>query len=248
VATTGTYNYDPQIVEVIDEAFERGALMDPKDIGQRHLESFFRSLKTMLNSEWSNIGVRRWMIQQAQEPMTVGKGDFRLPIGAIDIVGAVLRRSNADTELYPISRDDYLAIPTKTINGRPDRYWVDRQAGNFSATLSNKRVYLWQRGSNTTDIVVYDYFRQIQDVGAPKNTPQIPTNAMAALMAGMSAYMAEKFKPERFDKMMLRYKGPNWADPTRTIGGELGALLMEDRERSDIEISVDFTRRGRPGR
>jgi hypothetical protein len=241
VATTGTYTFDPQIAEVIDEAFERGALTDPKDVGQRHLDSFFRSLKLMLNSEWSNIGIRRWMIQQAQEPMTVGKGDFRLPIGAIDIIGAVLRRSTTDTEMYSISRDDYLTIPDKNINGRPDRYWVDRQAGNFSATLSNKRVYLWQRGSNTTDIVVYDYFRQIQDPGALANTLQIPANAMAALTCGMAAYMAEKFKPERFQGLMLRYRGPNWADPTRTIGGALGELLMEDRERSDVEISMDFT-------
>jgi hypothetical protein len=200
----------------------------------------------MLNSEWSNLGLRRWMIQQATEAMTVGKGDFRLPIGAIDVVGAVLRRGTVDTEMYVISRDDYLKIPTKEINGRPDRYWVDRQAGNFSATLSNKRVYIWQRGSNTTDEIVYDYFRQIEDVGAPRNTLQIPTNAMAALNAGMAAYMAEKFKPERFEKMMLRYKGPNWSDPTRAIGGELGSLLMEDREKSDIEISVNFS--GRPGR
>lgn len=248
MATTGTYTYDPQIVEVIDEAFERGALMDPKDVGQRHLESFFRSLKLMLNSEWQNIGIRRWMIQQATEAMTVGKGDFRLPIGAIDVIGMVLRRDTADTEMYAISRDDYLAIPTKTINGRPDRYWVDRQAGNFSSTLSNARVYLWQRGSNTTDIVVYDYLRQIQDPGAPRNTVQIPTRAMNALICGMSAYMAEKFNPERFPIQMVRYRGPNWADPTKTIGGALGELLMEDRERSDIEISVDFTNRGLRGR
>lgn len=245
MATTGTYLYDPQIAEVMDEAFERGALMDPKDIGQRHIESFFRSLRTMLNSEWSNLGERRWMIEQTSEPMTVDKFQFRLPIGAIDVVGMVLRRNNADTEMYAISREDYLAIPDKTINGRPDRWWVDRQAGNFSTTLSNKVVNLWQRGSNTTDEIVYDYLRQIQDPGAPRNTLQIPANAMAALMAGMSAYMAEKFRPERFPLLMVRYKGPNWADPTKTVGGELGALLMEDRERSDIELMANFTGRGR---
>jgi hypothetical protein len=117
---------------------------------------------------------------------------------------------------------------------------MDRQAGNFSATLSNKMVYFWQRGSNTTDQIVYDYFRQIQDPGAPKNTLQIPANAQDALNCGMAAYMAEKYKPERFEKLMVRYKGPNWSDPTKAIGGALGALLMEDREKSDIEISVDF--------
>lgn len=240
MATTGTYLYDPQIVEVIDEAFERGCLMDPKDVGSRHIESFFRSLKLMLNSEWSNIGCRRWMIQQATETTTPGMGSFRLPIGAIDVVGAVLRRANRDAEMYPISRDDFLTIADKTINGRPDRYWVDRQAGNFSATLSNKVVNLWQRGSNTTDIVVYDYLRQIQDVGSPRNTLQIPLNAMYAMNCGMAAYMAEKFKPERFDKLMVRYRGPDWADTTKVIKGALGELLMEDREKSDIDLSVDY--------
>lgn len=240
MATTGTYLFDPQITELMDEAFERGALMDPKDIGQRHIESFFRSLKLMLNSEWSNIGCRRWMVQQATQTLTVGQSSFRMPIGAIDIVGAVLRRVNIDTELYPISRQDYLTIADKTINGRPDRYWVDRQAGNFSATLSNKVVNFWQRASNTTDTIVYDYMRQIQDPGAQKNTLQIPTNAMYAMNCGMAAYMAEKFKPERFPGLMVRYRGPDWADTTKAIKGALGELLMTDRETSDIEISVDF--------
>lgn len=243
MSTTNTYLFDPQMASVIDEAFERGALMDPKDIGQRHLDSFFRSLKLMLNSEWSNLGVRRWMIQQATEVMTVGKESFRLPIGAIDICGAVLRRGNTDTEMYAISRQDYLVIADKTINGRPDRYYVDRLAGNFSSTLSNKTVKIWQRGSNTTDEIVYDYFRQIQDAGNPKNTVQIPPNAQAALNCGMAAYMAEKFKPERFELLMVRYRGPDWARPERTIGGALGELLMEDREKSDMDISVDFSGR-----
>lgn len=240
MATTGTHNYDPQLAEVIDEAFERGALMDPKDVGAKHIKSFFRSLKIMLNSEWSTIGIRRWMIQQATEPMTVGKGNFRLPIGAIDVVGAILRREGRDTEMYPISRQDYLVIADKAINGHPDRFYIDRQAGNFSTTLSNKMAYIWQRGSNTTDTIVYDYFRQIEDPGAPRNTLQIPAEAMNALNCGMAAYMAEKFKPERFEMLMKRYKGPFWAEPSRPIGGALGELRMEDRERSDIEISVDF--------
>lgn len=240
MATSLTYNFDPQIAEVIDEAFERGAMMDPKDIGTRHIESFFRSLKLMINSEWSTIGIRRWMIQQGTEPMTVGKASFRLPIGAVDIVGAILRRAGIDTEMDPISRQDYLTIADKTLTGRPDRYYVDRQAGNFSSTLSNNVVHLWQCGSNTTDSVVYDYLRQMQDPGNPKNTLQIPARAMNALNCGMAAMMAEKFKPERFSALMVRYRGPDWADTTKVIKGALGELLMEDRERSDVEVSVDF--------
>lgn len=221
--------------------------MDPKDVGARHIESFMRSLKLMLNSEWSNLGVRRWMIQQTSQTMSIGLDSFRLPIGAIDVVGAVYRKGSIDTEMYMISRQDYLTIADKTINGRPDRWWIDRQAGNFSSTLSNKRMYFWQRGSNAVDQIVYDYFRQVQDPGNPKNQLQIPSNAQDALNCGMAAYMAEKFKPERFGLLMTRYKGPDWADPKKSLGGALGSLLMEDRERSDIEISVDFSGRNTRG-
>jgi hypothetical protein len=243
VATALTHNYDPQIAEVIDEAFERGALMDPKDVGVRHLDSFFRSLKLMLNSEWSNLGVRRWMIQRTSELMTIGKSSFHPPAGCVDILGMIIRRDETDTEMYPISRQDYLVIADKSIRGRPDRWYLDRQAGNFSPLLSSKTVYFWQCGSNTTDVLVYDYFRQIEDAGAMGNTLQIPANAMNALVCGMAAHMAEKFAPQRFEMLMVRYRGPGWADPTRSIGGALGELRMEDRERSDIEINVDFTRR-----
>lgn len=240
--TTGTYTFDPQIAEIFDEAFEIGAGMNPADVGRQHLESAFRSLKRMLNSEWSNIGIHRWSIQQAIEPMTIGKASFRLPIGAIDVMGMVLSRDGRVTEMYPISRQEYLIIVDKALKGRPDRFYVDRQAGNFNTTLSNATVYIWQCGQNTTDSIVYDYFRQIQDPGSLKNTLQIPARAVHAITLGLAASLAAKFKIEKFEGLMRWYRGPRWQE-ANAHGGALGEMLQEDRERSDIEINMDFTRR-----
>src|SRR5206468_532901 len=150
----------PLVNELFDEAFERAGI-DVTAPGTVHLKGAFRSLRTMLNSEWSTLGIRQWQIAQAQShTVAVGEVSFLLPLGQIDITEAVLRRPGsgatpADVEMYPITRQEYTMITNKTVKGRPDRYFVDRQ-------FAQKVVYYWQAGSNTTDQIIYNAFHQNQ--------------------------------------------------------------------------------------
>src|SRR5690554_5003546 len=170
MATTGTYTFDPDIAEIFDEAFERAGLA-PQGIGASHIRSAIRSLKFMLASEWSTIGVRQWQIQQFTQPLTsVGQTTFTLPAGVLDIMQAVLRQGGRDIEMWALTRSEYMQIADKQQKGRPDRYFVDRQAGT-------RTVFLWQAAENTTDVIVYDGFRQIEDVGEMANTLQMPPHA-----------------------------------------------------------------------
>ena len=224
--TSGTYTFDPQINEIFDESFEMAGL-DPSTVGLSHIQSAFRSLKLMINSEWSTIGIRQWMIEQRTQAMSVGLGSFVLPAGSLDVMGMVLRRNGRDTEMYAISRDEYLKIVDKSLQGRPDRYFVDRHA-------NVRTVRFWQLGENATDIIVYDLFRQIQDPGPMSNTLHIPPMAMHALTLGLAFKLALKFSPDRAAGLGVLYRGP---DPNR-IGGALDQLRQEDRERSDIEVGM----------
>lgn len=228
MSTTGTYTFDPDIAEIFDEAFERAGIA-PQALGASHTRSALRSLKFMLNSEWATIGVRQWMIDQGTQELELGQASFALPPGGIDIMQAVLRRAGSDTELYPISRSDYLIIVDKNQRGRPDRYFVDRQAGA-------KVVRIWQASENATDIIVYDYFRQMQDVGELSNTLQMPAHALEACVAGLAWRLAVKFQPERARALEVYYRGP---DPNR-IGGCLEHMRQEDRERGDIQTYAAF--------
>jgi hypothetical protein len=227
--TSGSHSICPRVHEILDEAFEIAG-MDPSAIGTGHITSSFRSLKFMLNSEWSTIGIRQWMVQQGTQAMSVGLDSFTLPTGAIDVMGMVLRRNGRDTEMYQISRDEYLKIVDKNLQGRPDRYFVDRQASGVT-------VKFWQLGENTTDIIVYDYLRQIEDAGALRNSLQIPPIALNAMVLGLAFRLALKFAPERAAAIGALYRGP---DPNR-IGGALDQLRQEDRERSDIEIGMTMS-------
>lgn len=229
MATTGTYNFDPKLAELLDEAAERAG-MDPVALGAAHIKSAMRSLKFMLNSEWSTIGVRQWMVEQATQSLSEGDKTFTLPAGAIDVLGAVLRRDGKDTEMYPISRQEYLILVDKDSRGRPDRYFVDRQAGA-------KTVYFWQAAVNSTDVIVYDFLRQIEDVGNMQSTFELPAYAFDAAADGLAMRLAQKFNRERYDELRVSYGGP--AYPER-LGGRLERLRQEDRERSDIEIRAVY--------
>lgn len=230
MATTGTYTFDPDIAEIFDEAFERAGL-DPRAIGASHIRSALRSLKFMLNSEWATIGVRQWMIAEGSAELEVGQTSFTLPAGAIDIMQAVLRRNGHDTEMGTMSRSDYLALVDKDRPGRPDRYFVDRQAGT-------KVVRIWQAAENATDIIVYDYFRQIQDVGEMANTLQMPAHAFEACVAGLAYNLAVKFNADRVSLLRVAYGGQGY--PALINGGALERMRQEDRERGDLHLYAAY--------
>lgn len=233
MATSGTYNYTPLVRELVDEAFERAGI-DLISIGTYHLKGAFRSLRTMLNSEWSTMGIRQWQVLQAQvHTVSVGESNFLLPVGQLDITEAVLRRQGSgvtpsDVEMYPITRQEYTMIANKTVKGRPDRYFVDRQ-------FAQKVVYYWQCGSNTTDQIIYNAFHQNQDVADNLGANlDIPTYAQEALIAGLAAKIALKWNAQRYELLQAAYAGPQWSQNPLNPGGALGALRAEDRERGDI--------------
>lgn len=230
----------------MDEAFEQAGI-SPEVTVTAHIKSFFRSLRLQLNSEWATIGIRQWQIIQAEEHvLSVGETQFNPPAGFLDITEAVLRRPGAlatyaDVEMYPITRSEYTLITNKLIQGRPDRYFVDRQAGVNTVTgLANAMVNYWQAGSNNTDIIVYNYFHQDQDVtDTLSDTLDIPVIAKSAMTAGVAAKMALKFNPAKFPMLQSIYAGDppiDWMNPR----GLLGALRAEDRERGDIQIYAAF--------
>jgi len=239
MGTSGTYNYGSLVRELFDEGFERAGI-DLVAIGTYHLKGAFRSLRLMLNSEWSTLGIRQWQIMEAQtHTVSVGETNFLLPVGMLDITEAVLRRQGAgvtpaDVEMYPITRQEYMMITNKLIKGRPDRYFVDRQFGQ-------KVVYYWQAGSNTTDQIIYNGFHQNQDVADNLAANlDIPTYANEALVAGLAAKFALKWNFPKYQALMEYYAGPQWSQNPLNPGGVLGMLRTEDRERGDITTYPAF--------
>lgn len=235
MADSGIFSqFNPDLAEFIEEAFERAG-MAPQDIGAAHIKSAKRSISFMVNSEWQLLGFRQWMITRAQYQTTTGLATFAMPAGAIDIFDAVLIRNTYATPINRMSRSEYLEIPNKTMTGRPDRYFVDRQAEGNTVTV-------WRSPENNTDIIDYYYFRQMARPGRMSNTLQMPPHASAAFVSGLAARLAEKFTKDAFAGLWMQYCGGS-LEPGK-VGGILQAALEEDRERADVALTVMLNPRG----
>lgn len=243
MAASGTYGFNPQLADHIDEAFERCGIA-PSDLKAEHIRSALRSAN-LLFSDWQNFGYKQYALVKTSQALTAGVNSFLLPVGGFDIFHATLKRSGKETEMYPLSRSDYNALHDKTLTGRPDRYFVDRST--FTQDDPQSTVYLWQSPENSTDTIEIWYIRKQQDAGNMSNTLDLSPNYQEAFASGFAYFLSRKYAPGRSKSLKDDYLGRNYDDfRNSSPGGALGRALAEDRDTSDAVLRVQFGRsRGR---
>ncbi len=126
MATSNSTNFEPDVTEFIEEAFERCGLELRTGYD---LVTAKRSINIML-AEWANRGLNQWTIEQTTQTLTEGTSSYSLNTNVIDILDMVVRRTtnnvDNDINISRISRSEYLNIPTKTTKGRPSQFFLTR--------------------------------------------------------------------------------------------------------------------------
>ncbi len=226
----------PDLASVFSECFERAGI-SAKTIGNDHIESAFRSIALMLNSEWLTLGIRTYQFIELNFTTVVNTPQIILPAGIITLSDAILRRSQRDTPINVMSRSEYLEIPDKTQQGRPDRYLVDRQYNQVVMTV-------WRSPENSTDQIFYWAMMNTVQPGDDLSLQlQTRPEMQEAMHAGLSARLAMKFNPSRYEVLQKYYRGD---DPNpRNIGGQLAMALDANRDWGDVRISMSRPRHGR---
>tara|TARA_R110000751_G_scaffold144932_2_gene248513 strand:- start:46 stop:945 length:900 start_codon:yes stop_codon:yes gene_type:complete len=139
----------------------------------------------------------------------------------IDILSAVIRRSNTDISIARVSRDTFLNIPNKTTTGRPTQYYVDRQ---ITPVLK-----IWPTPENSTDIFIYDRLVRIDDADNSVNTVEVPFRFYPCLAAGLAYYIALKRSPDRVQLLKGLYEE------------EFIRAADEDRDKVSINLVPSYT-------
>lgn len=227
MATSGTYTYSLDIAEAVEEAFERCGI-DPATVTARHARSARRSLNMMF-ADWASRGVHLWAIDQQTQVLTQSDATYTVPVGTVGILEMVVRRDGFDTPVWPMARDEYLAIPDKTTEGLPNRFWFERLGGASSV------IHLWDVPENSTDTLIYYRMRQLQDITSAAENPDVPYFWNEALVAGLAAKLAEKYAPERENSLIakaeLQYKRANQEDRERTPTATRVVYAVSSRRR-----------------
>ena len=216
MAVSGSTNFELDVSDYIEEAFERCGLEVRTGYD---LKTARRSLNLML-ADWANRGLNQWTIEQRTLALVQGTGNYALGADVIDVLSASLRRGGTDYSMDRVSRDEYLSIPSKTTEARPTQFFVDRQV--------TPAIKLWPVPENSTDIVVYDCLTRMDDADDYNNTLQMPFRFYPCLAAGLAYYLAIKKAPDRIQVLKAIYDE------------EFDRAQSEDRDRASFNVTPNL--------
>lgn len=194
MTTSGTRDFNLDIAEAIEEAYERIG----KEVRTGYDAKTARRSLNLMFAEWANRGLNLWTVELDTLTLTQGVAQYTLEPDTIDILDMALRRDGTDIDMARISRSDYLNFPNKADQGRPSQFFFDRQI--------SPEINLFQTPENSTDQLVYYYVRRIEDAGALTNTTGVPFRFFPCMVAGLSYYLSIKRAPERVQMMKAMYE------------------------------------------
>ena len=194
MTTSGSRDFNIDVGEIIEEAYERCGLEVRTGYDARTAR---RSLNLMF-ADWANRGINMWTVAQGTITLTQGQATQTLTADVVDVLEVVLRRSNTDFEVERISRGEYATLPNKTTQGRPSQFWFNRQIDPV--------INLWAVPDNSTDQLIYYYVQRIEDADALVNTTDMPFRFYPCMVAGLAYYIAMKKAPERIQLLKSVYE------------------------------------------
>ena len=213
--TSGVSEFNPQIDDIIEEAFERTGVSGTRTGYQ--LRSARRSLNIMFQ-EWANRGVHLWKIKLAKIPLVEGQAEYNFASDSenfpqdLDTVLEAYYRNNSDATapqdiaLTKIDRSAYSATPNKLAKGTPSQYYVERQL--------NPSIFLYTTPSSSVSSTTtpsnfqfcFYYLAKIQDAGSYNYTSDVVNRFYPCMMSGLAYYLSQKYSPAMSQELERRYE------------------------------------------
>ena len=208
MTTSGVADFNLDLHEIIEEAFDRAGLEVRTGYEWRTAR---RSLNLMF-ADWANRGFNMWTVEQGSIPLVQGQYQYDLPSDTVDLCEHVIRTSpgqqanQQDLTITRISVSTYATIPNKLNQARPIQIYVDRQA-------PTPNVKLWPVPNQGTladpyYTLIYWRLRRINNAGTGVNTMDIPFRFLPAMVAGLAYFVALKnpmLDPNRLGTLKQMY-------------------------------------------
>ena len=194
MATSNSRDFDLDVAELVEEAYERCGLEVKTGYDAKTAR---RSLNLMF-ADWANRGINLWTVQLGTQALTAGTTEYTLTADVVDLFEVVVRRNNTDFQVQRISRSDYQNLPNKATTGRPSSIYVDKQV--------TPKINLWPAPENSTDVLRYYFIQRIQDADAAINNLDAPFRFLPCMAAGLAYYLSVKKAPERVQLLKSIYE------------------------------------------
>jgi len=222
MATSNSKDFELDVAEYIEEAFERCGLELRTGYD---LESARRSLNLLL-AEWANRGLNQWTVKQNTILMVQGTASYNLdstnPTAVIDVLDCFVRETvsgtTTDLPLNRMSRAEYANLATKSTTGKPNQFVMDKQI--------KPTITIWPVPDKSSTYTVYvNVLTRMDDADTGADTMQIPFRFYPCLAAGLAYYMALKRAPEKVQLLKALYEE------------EFQRAMSQDEERASFRIA-----------
>ena len=213
--TSGEAEFNPQIDDIIEEAYERTGVLGTRTGYQ--LRSARRSLN-LLFSEWGNRGIHLWKVKLAKVPLVEGQAEYNFASDSanfpedIDQVLEAYYRNNSDATapqdiaLTKIDRSQYSQTPNKLAKGTPSQYYVERKLNPSIFLYTTPSSSVSDATTPTNFQFCFYYLARIQDAGAYNFTSDVVNRFYPCMMSGLAYYLSMKVSPERTQELERIYE------------------------------------------
>ena len=225
MATSSSKNFEPDVAEYIEEAFERCGIELRTGYD---LKSATRSLNIML-AEWANRGLNQWTVIEKTADMVASTSTYNIDstnsTAPIDVLDVFIRETTGsetiDIPLSRLSRAEYSHVTNKSTTGKPNQYFVNKQ---LSPTVT---VYPVPDLSSKYTLHM-NVLTRMDDADSATNTMDLPFRFYPCLTAGLAYYMSMKRAPQLTGQLKAIYEE------------EFDRALSTDEERSSFHISPNL--------
>ena len=225
MATSSSKNFEPDVAEYIEEAFERCGIELRTGYD---LKSATRSLNIML-AEWANRGLNQWTVIEKTVDMVASTPTYNIDstnsTAPIDVLDVFIRETTGsetiDIPLSRLSRAEYSHVTNKSTTGKPNQYFVNKQ---LSPTVT---VYPVPDLSSKYTLHM-NVLTRMDDADSATNTMDLPFRFYPCLTAGLAYYMSMKRAPQLTGQLKAIYEE------------EFDRALSQDEERSSFHIAPNL--------
>ena len=255
MATSSSTNFELDVADYIEEAFERCGLEVKTGYD---LKTAKRSLNLML-AEWSNRGLNQWTIQQTSITMASGiaeypAGTLTMTVGAsgsftvgetitggtssaTTTVSAAVDLTNVQSTIdllsVVVTRDstDFSLnrISRDDYISIPSKDTTGRSSQFFVDRQVTPILKVWPVPDKNTDIIKFDRLTRMDDADTYINTADLPFRFYPCLAAGLAYYISVKRAPDRMQFLKAIYEE------------EFDRAMTEDRDRASFLVVPEQT-------
>jgi len=250
MAVSGSKNFELDVADYVEEAFERCGLEVRTGYD---LKSARRSLNLML-AEWANRGLNQWTIVETSIVTATGVTEYPAGILTMTVashvgfqVGETITGGTSGTSTTVSAAVDFsntnstIDVLSAVVTRDSTDLSIDRVSREAFINIPNKAtsgritqyfldrqitpvLKVWPAPENDTDIVKFNRLTRMDDADGYTDTLDMPFRFYPCLAAGLAYYIAMKRAPNRLQLLKSVYEE------------EFERAATEDRDRASFTV------------